>query len=159
MFTVVMTPDETCCPVQQCGSRMYFQFQTRSFTPCIQTFPLNWVLLCQLFRSYKGYESKHMYMCMDEGLILHISVWFWSICSYPHSVLWCSGVAVLGQNVRAGSREVEVYSIKCFIVVLTPRPADPVSILALVRYWEENGQFTQTRFLKWWSGSAKWTFF
>lgn len=46
-------------------------------------------------------------------------------------------MTILGQNVRAGSREVEIYSIKCFIVVLTPWPADPISILALVRYWEE----------------------
>lgn len=53
-------------------------------------------------------------------------------------------MAVLGQNVRAGSRKVEVYSIKCFIVVLAPRPADPVSILALVGYWVANGGSTQT---------------
>ena len=75
----------------------------------------------------------------------------WWICSYPHCVLWCRWVAVLGQNVGAGSRDVEVCSIKCLKVVLTPRPADPVSILALVRYWEGNGQLTRTRVIKWFS--------
>lgn len=43
-------------------------------------------------------------------------------------------MAVLGQNIRTGSRHVEIDSIKGFIVVLTPGPADAVSVLPLIRY-------------------------
>lgn len=43
-------------------------------------------------------------------------------------------MAVLGQNIRTGSRHVEIDSIKRFIVVLTPGPADAVSVLPLIRY-------------------------
>lgn len=47
-------------------------------------------------------------------------------------------MAVLGQNIRTGSRHVEVDSIKCFVVVLTPGPADAVSVLALIGYCGDN---------------------
>lgn len=67
------------------------------------------------------------------------------IQSYPHCVLWSSWMAVLGQNIRTGSREVKIDSIECFVVVLTPWPADAISVLPLVSYWEENSQFIQTR--------------
>lgn len=43
-------------------------------------------------------------------------------------------MAVLGQNIRTGSRHIEIDSIKRFIVVLTPGPADAVSVLPLIRY-------------------------
>lgn len=43
-------------------------------------------------------------------------------------------MAVLGQNIRTGSRHVEIDSIKRLVVVLTPRPADAVSVLPLIRY-------------------------
>lgn len=55
-------------------------------------------------------------------------------------------MAVLGQNIRTGSREVEIDSIKCFIVVLTPGPADAISVLPLIRYCGENAKvFVMTK--------------
>lgn len=47
-------------------------------------------------------------------------------------------MTVLGQNIRTCSREVEIDSIKCFIVVLTPGSADAISVLPLIRYYGEN---------------------
>lgn len=56
-------------------------------------------------------------------------------------------MAVLGQNIRTGPREVEIDSIKSLIVVLTPGPADAVSVLPLVRYCGEHDEvFVVTEF-------------
>ena len=53
---------------------------------------------------------------------------------YPDGVLRHGRVAVLGQDVGAGPGEVEVDSIKGFIVVLAPGAADPISVPAKVGY-------------------------
>lgn len=52
-------------------------------------------------------------------------------------------MAVLGQNIRTGSGYIEIDSIKCFIVVLTPGPADAISVLPLIRYCGEKENMYQ----------------
>lgn len=72
------------------------------------------------------------------------------VCShtYPNSVLGFWTTAVFCKNIGAISWEVVVDAIKCFKMILSPRFANPISVLTSVRYWKEHTEFTTSMVIK-----------